>query len=268
MNKNNGQQTNLPSSHPGLGNKFKPPGNHAIVFMVLILLVAGVTGYLIYRKYNDKPVSTSLPSFSYDTENKSDILKANHLIQGNGKNTGMAFKLPLNGIVRPDSPYSGSDIRLVPKNRDDVLVTEGNNGEYGLRYVGADRKVVFQSLIAGLIVLPSQKNNFSREDYFKTALNNLSFRLESSELSKLRLSLSGEKTFRNGNISGGKIYQVTASAPAGSQAASPIKRMVGELIFINGKNADYYLLISGTDSVWGSGGNTWRVIKDSVKVDQ
>lgn len=269
MNPNNEQKTNQPGTSRGLRSKLKRPGRRTTILIALILAAAGVAGYLIFKKYDGKQPSTSLPAFSYDAVNESDILRANHLIRGNGQSTGMAFQLPLNGIARPDSPYTGGDERLIPKNRSDVLVVESVRGEFGLRYVGADRSVVFQSLIAGLIVLPPQQNDFSKEDYFKGALNNLSFRLENKDLSKLSLELSGEKAFTNGNISSGaKIYQLRASTPATSKAASSIKSMVGELIEINGKNADYYLLISGTDSVWNTGANTWQSIKNSVKIDQ
>lgn len=268
MNKNDQQPANLAGGRRGLVSSLRRPGRRAIIFTAAVLLAAGA-GYLAYKKYESNKASNKLPSFSYDTKNESDILWANHLISGSRQNNGMAFRLPLNGISRPDSPYKGFDERLIPKKRGDVLVADGLNGEYGLRYVGEDRSVVFQSLIAGLILLPAQQNGFSKEDYFKAALNNLSFRLEGKQLSKVSFSLSGEKAFTNANISSGaKIYQVTAVSRGDAKVAAPIKRMVGELIEIKGKNADYYLLISGTEAVWGSGGKTWQGIKDSLKVDQ
>lgn len=267
MNTSSPQYINQPAAPRGIRGRFKRPNKRAVVAALAILLLAGV-GFLAYKKYDDK-ASNRLPVYKYDAENKNDILWANHLIKGNGNATGMAFRLPLNGIVYSDSPYNRIDERLIPKSRNDVLIRQGLNAELGLRYVGRDRSVVFQSVIAGLILPPDRQNGFSKEDYFKGALNNLSFRLDSKDLSKVSFTLSGEKTFTNANIpSGAKIYQLTASSSGDSKVAAPIKRMVGELIEINGKNADYYLLISAMDSIWGPGGKSWQDIKNSLKVDQ
>lgn len=239
----------------------------SLILVLIITVIAIMSWYfLIYQDSRNSPAKTR--DYSFDSQPSARFM-AHHWLEGSGQSNGFFFDIPWDDFLYTDAPYNDTDPRIKQlKNGGEPIYDKGLSVEFGQRIFSSD-KVYHQALVAALIVLPSQKNEFNKEGYFKTALNNLSFRLDNKDASKISFTLSGDKTFTNSNIPGNaKIYQLTAETRAANNVDAPIKHMTGELVEIKGKSADYYLLISAIDSVWGSGTKTWQAIKDSIKIDQ
>lgn len=239
---------------------------HLLIAVVAILTVS--TGVLLWYIKNKQNVAPQLAvrEVSFD-EKQGDRITAEHLLQGGGAGTGLKFSRPDIEFLYIDSPFDGPDPRL-RKDRKETIVDTGFNLEMGQRIVNSQKTVYQQALIAAQIVTPKNQPVFSSFAYFKQKLNKLVFP-DIKDPTKLGMSLGLPQSFTNEHIkSDASIYEVKATILDENIFGLPYKSVKGELIEVKTKNANYYLLVVAVDKNWDSSPKSWKVIKDSLQVDQ
>ena len=266
MNKNDPTTVNISKST--LENRLRLHSwrRRKVLILLLVLVIGGlVTGlYIKDRVSKDKvPIDQSLArNYSFD-DNRGDKLTAKHVLKGSKPGTTMKFNRPWADFLYSDTPLIEEDQRF--RNKD--FTDEGNNIELGQRIVTPDLIVSHQAVLAAKIVPPEEQSKFNNYDYIKDLLTKLSFNT-SEDPSKLGLVLTHPTKFTNNSIkSGGQMFVMSATLPNDIESGV-INSMVGELIEVKGKNANYYLLIAAIPKNWDSSPKTWQAIKDSIEVDQ
>ncbi len=252
------------STRNGLQKKriWKWRGILVVAAIVLAVSTVVLGWYISDRSNRDNKLTTKTRAYSFD-ENRGNTVMAQHTLQGNLPGAGMKFSSPRADFLYADAPLYKSDTR----QSQNKIVDRGDHVELGQRIVKPDGKVFHQAVLAARIVPPAEQSEFSSYNYFSGLLNTLVFN-KSRDSTDVGLGLSPPTKFTNGAIrDNANIFEFAAALPNGV-TSGPIDHIVGQIIEIKGKNANYYLMISAIDENWNSSPKTWQAIKDSIKVDQ
>ncbi len=251
------------SLKPSLSMRRLNKKNLIYIGILIVTLVVAV-GLLHVLNNNKSPVKTV--NYSFDKSSANYRFMASHILGGEAKKTGFAFNIPWSQFVYSDAPISISDPRTKNKPYNQLFKDTGNHLEFGQRLIGPDRTVYMQSIIAAKIVPRSDVIGFNQFAYFSKTLAKYSF----PELKETQVRLEpGDKVsaFTNASIKRAATIVDISVSPSVDQKTA-IKHLKGQLITIQGKNGNYYMLIAAIDKVWDSGPKTWQATKDSLKIDQ
>lgn|GEM_PF-3895867 len=239
------------------------------IYWLLILIIVAGAGWFGYDRWHSDKLNLPKTRTSNLDQKESYKHLGHHSLQSDTIKASLMFERPWE-FLYIDSPPDKLDPRFAPvfKSADSVIIDKSNSIEFGERIVKADRSYVFQSILAARIVPKSLQPKFSANAFFTQLINRLAFQ-DRGNLYKntVTASWTGSKKFTNQYIKKNASTYDVSMALQKNLSTGIVDSVKGQLVKIQGKKADYYLLIVAIDKNWDSNSKTWQAIKDSIKVE-